>query len=156
MWYSDRSDRNAGDLHKAANENLVNGSAVGYSLHPYVTSGHGVTEQSLYPHSSTAHLSHSSVFSALGGTLGSMGDSMKSVMPGGGGMLDGSGGGGALSYQQGSCQNTEKIFKLNTREPNTSDYQVHISDTSACIYWAYSCKCMKITLILSLTLSIHS
>ncbi|GAV08009.1 hypothetical protein RvY_17771-2 [Ramazzottius varieornatus] len=120
MWYSDRSDRNASDLHKAANENLVNGSAVGYPLHPYVTSGHGVPEQSLYPHTSTAHLGHGSVFSALGGSLGGMSDSMKSVMPGSG-MLDGSGGGSALSYQQGSLPSSIAHSSLPNHSASLSE-----------------------------------
>ncbi|OQV20075.1 Paired box protein Pax-2-B [Hypsibius exemplaris] len=99
VWYPERGDamKCGTDHHKAPNENLVNGPSVGYPLHPYPTSGGGGGgDQGIYSHPSAHHHS-AAVFSALGGSMGDM----KSSMPPGSVLLDGSSA-SSLAYQQGT------------------------------------------------------
>ncbi|XP_055343251.1 paired box protein Pax-5-like isoform X6 [Paramacrobiotus metropolitanus] len=98
LWYSDKCST---DMHKSANENLVNGTSVGYALHPAYSAS--TADPALYSHTSSSHHHGPTVFSALGGgslgSLGGMAGEMKSVISPGGGLLDGHTA-GSLAYQQ--------------------------------------------------------
>ncbi|XP_055343244.1 paired box protein Pax-5-like isoform X2 [Paramacrobiotus metropolitanus] len=113
LWYSDKCST---DMHKSANENLVNGTSVGYALHPAYSAS--TADPALYSHTSSSHHHGPTVFSALGGgslgSLGGMAGEMKSVISPGGGLLDGHTA-GSLAYQQGNLNpNSSYTHNLST------------------------------------------